>query len=154
MQGLARSKALVLLQTKECLTRPWVLLELFEATRQRIPIIPVHLKGAGYDFDEAKAFLDDLETTLEAANPGAKKAIEDYLAASPPQDGHVGSPEQIRPSGDFTDVKAAAQAVTKLISVSLDPEGTENHLNAAVRDIVQKAERKAGRTAEREVVRV
>ncbi len=34
----------------------------------------------------------------------------------------------------------------------------ENHLNAAVpgsfRDIVQKAERKAGRTAEREVVRV
>ena len=91
-----------------------------------------------------------------AANPGAKKVIEDYLAASPPQDGHIGSPKQIRPSADFADVKAAAQAVTKLISVSLDPEGTENHLNAAVRDIVQKAERKAqaGRTAEREVVRV
>jgi hypothetical protein len=56
-QGLARSKALVLLQTKECFTRPWVLLELFEATQKQIPIIPVHLEGAGYDFGEAKNIL-------------------------------------------------------------------------------------------------
>ncbi len=32
-EGLARSRALVLLQTKGVLTRPFVLLELFEALR-------------------------------------------------------------------------------------------------------------------------
>ena len=38
----------------------------------------------------------------------------------------------------IADVQAALQAIPKLISVALDPEGSSNQLEAAVRDIVQK----------------
>ena len=129
-KGLGRSEAVVLLQTKECLTRPWVLLELYTASKLRIPVIPVALAGKGYDFKQAKSFLDNLETELEVANPGAVKAINDYLAVSAQQSGTA--PETLK------DVKQAVQAIPKLISVALDPEGSSNQLEAAVRDIVQK----------------
>ena len=132
-QGLAKSEVVVLLQTEGCLTRPWVLLELYEATRRRIPIIPVQLAGKGYDFKAASDFLDNLEVTLEKANPGATAAIEAYLRGS--------SDEAVRTAG-LAEVKAAAQAVPKLISVNLDPEGSQNQITAALRDIVQKASTK------------
>ena len=54
-EGLARSNVLVLLQTKMVLTRPWVLMELFHEMRHRIPIIPLRIKGRGYDYFDAQA---------------------------------------------------------------------------------------------------
>ena len=48
----------------------------------------------------------------------------------------------------FEDVKAAAQLIPKLISVSLDPEGSANQLDAAVRDTVAKAGKKKGAARE------
>ena len=134
--GLGRSEAVVLLQTEGCLTRPWVLLELYVAAKLNIPIIPVSLANKGYDFKAATAFVDNLKVELEKANPGAVAAIQAYL------DGSQGV------NDTFEDVKAAAELIPKLISVSLDPEGSANQLDAAVRDIVAKAAKKKGAARE------
>ena len=45
--GVARSDCLLLLQTGAVLTRPWVLLEIFEAVRLHIPIVTLHIAGSG-----------------------------------------------------------------------------------------------------------
>ena len=50
--GLARYSSLALLQTKMVLTRPWRLMELFFARRNRITFIPLHSDGRGYDHIE------------------------------------------------------------------------------------------------------
>ena len=66
-------------QTKSVLTRPWVLLELYEAVRLHIPVIPLHVADGGYDFEAARALLADLGT-LDAINPGATAILEHELA--------------------------------------------------------------------------
>ena len=68
------------------------------------------VENGGFDLDRGLAFVQSLETDLEVLNPGALATIEAHL---------------------YT-------AIPKLISVALDPEGSSNQLEAAVRDIVQK----------------
>ena len=52
--------AVVLLLTGGVLWRPWVLLELYEALRLKIPVVPILVEGRGYDFAAAKAHLGNL----------------------------------------------------------------------------------------------
>ena len=63
--GVGRSDAVVALQTKRYLQRPWCLAELYVATRSARPIVPVVVDGRGYDFAEAKKFLSDLPAGSE-----------------------------------------------------------------------------------------
>lgn len=78
-EGVANSACLLLVQTKSVLTRPWCLLEIFEAVRLSIPIVTVLIDGGGYDFAEAAHFLQNLEAELELANPGALKELRERL---------------------------------------------------------------------------
>jgi len=167
-EGLGRSDVLVFLQTKSCLTRPWVLLELYVACIKNIPIIPVRLADGGYDYGDAAAFLADLGTSLQNANPGAVEAIETYLGGhgrsrrtngsmrslgssirsigssvrSNTREHHETHDGQGSQSGGSTiaEVARVLSVLPKIISVSLDPEGSENHQRAALSDILAKAE--------------
>ena len=69
----AKSGSLILLQTKGVLTRPWCLLEVYWATRCRIPIVPVFLSNGGYDYEASRRLLADLRTGLASLNPGPAK---------------------------------------------------------------------------------
>ena len=114
----------VLLQTRDVLTRPWVLLELFEAIRLNIPIVTLHVAGSGYDFDAARAFLADLERQLA---PGAAEALR----------------RNLEPRGlSFSTLQASlATAIPSIISVSYQPDGSDNHVAAVLHDLVDKARR-------------
>ena len=72
-----RPPSSLLLQTKGILHRPFV--EILEAVRLGIPIVPIAIEGCGYDFDAARAFCEasptELAAKLEAANPGALAAV-------------------------------------------------------------------------------
>lgn len=76
-EGLHQSDVVVLLCTKGLLTRPWCLLELYEARRYGIPVIPVVMSGRGFSMKEASHFLRNLETELERENPGAIGVIQE-----------------------------------------------------------------------------
>ena len=83
-RGLHKSEVLVLLCTPSVLTRPWCLLELWEAHVNRIPILPliiIPVAGQpGFDADAAHAMVSSLETELDKHTPGAFAIVEDHLA--------------------------------------------------------------------------
>ena len=69
--GVRLADVLLVLGTRSVLTRPWCLLEIFEAVQQGIPIELVIISGNELDIDDAIPFVDNLEVRLEEANPGA-----------------------------------------------------------------------------------
>src|SRR5690606_8565214 len=71
------SKVMVAMLSKMYLTRPWCLIELFLALQFNIPIISINVIDAGYNFEEAKMYLESLSPeTLDAVNHGASKEME------------------------------------------------------------------------------
>ena len=64
--GVHKSCTLVLLATEGVLTRPWCLLELWEAHRLKIPVIVMPVAGKKYEPNEARALLQNLEERLPA----------------------------------------------------------------------------------------
>jgi hypothetical protein len=79
-QAVRDSDALVLLQSKSVLTRPWCLIELMTAIDAGVPIVGVALiSGAhAYSFEGVQNFLADLDTSLDASNSGAKALLEGH----------------------------------------------------------------------------
>ena len=132
-EGVAHCECLLLLQTKGILHRPFCLLEILEAVRLGIPIVPVVIEGCGYDFDEARAFCEgtpaELRAKLEAASPGALAAVARRLTP----------PVSIEQASQL--LATALATIPPIIAVSFDPAASENHLLAVVRDIREKKER-------------
>uniref|UniRef100_A0A7S4F2G1 TIR domain-containing protein n=2 Tax=Chrysotila carterae TaxID=13221 RepID=A0A7S4F2G1_CHRCT len=70
--GLQQSDCLVLLLTKGVLTRPWCLLEIWEAVKRDIPIVPIVVSGRGYSVESARKTLCEMQedpTAVEALAP-------------------------------------------------------------------------------------
>ena len=121
---MEHSDALLLLQTEGVLLRPWVLMELFAAVNHHVPIIPILLHGAGYSFDAAKATLADLPAALSARNPGALRLLEQLAEDAGASVEQIGA--------------ALGGILPNIIAVDFNPRGTDNHVHAAVADIVNK----------------
>ena len=118
-----RSKVLILVQTKNVLTRPYCLLEVLTAIEHGIPIVGVQVSGRpqdAYDFAETKALLTHLDTQLEETNPGAADLLRDH---------------------GFADLTAAAHRLSsiipKAISVPLNVCASRNMLSATIDDVVE-----------------
>ena len=65
---LSRLHPYRLAQTANVLASPRVLLEIYMALKNEVPVIPVLLMGRGYHFDEAKVILQDLPTQVRSDN--------------------------------------------------------------------------------------
>ena len=79
--GVHKSEVVVVLATRSYLTRPWCLLELWEASQKNIPVIVMPVAGRGYDKEDSRLLIRNLETELEMRNPGALDDIEDHIRA-------------------------------------------------------------------------
>ena len=67
VEGLAHSRTLLLVQTAGVLTVPSVLLECYDAVTRGLPLVCVRLISEDvdtYDFDDARALLEDLPNEL------------------------------------------------------------------------------------------
>ena len=71
MQGVQSSDTLVLMNTRGVLTRPWCLLEIYEATKAGLPVVVVNMVGGSYPHDDqwVRELLSHLETRLPELNP-------------------------------------------------------------------------------------
>jgi len=125
--GVGRARALVLIQTQSVLRRPWVLLELFHALQLRRPIVCISIRGGGYDFAEAKSFLESLEVELERDDPAALRELEARLTC---QGETVGSLQ-----------RRLITAIPNMISVPFDPSGSSNHISAVVQETLERIEK-------------
>ena len=64
---------LVLLQTKGVLTRPWVILELFTALTNNVPIVALNVHNAfPYDYGSAMNFLLHFDEEIEVTHAEEK----------------------------------------------------------------------------------
>ena len=78
-ERVLRSKGLILLQTRNVLSMPWVIVEVVTALENEIPIIAVELANGGYDFAEMNQCLNspDFAGELEKRNPGSVAILEE-----------------------------------------------------------------------------
>ena len=84
-QHVRDTDVLVLLLTTNFLTRPWCLLEIYTAITDSVPIVALTVNGAHpYNYSQAAAFLEELDTRLEQANPGAMQLLVDHGIGTAP----------------------------------------------------------------------
>jgi len=67
--GVLKSDVLVLLATKSVMTRPWCLLEMWEAAVNQIPIVLFPVVGGDWTQDDARTLLSDLMGQMQDRNP-------------------------------------------------------------------------------------
>ena len=82
-EGVLKSEMIVLLGTKGVLTRPWCLLELYEARRHDIPVVTFAMSAHGFTPAFARAHLLDDGGLKPKLPDGAEALICEYIAENP-----------------------------------------------------------------------
>ena len=123
LERVARSKCVVVLQTRAVLTQPWALLAAYRASLAKVPMVCVLVSNSGYDFASAQQCLEGLSACLEAADIAQMRTV--LSGWTPP-----GSLEALQ--------ARLSSIIPATISVLYDPEGTANALAATARDIRDK----------------
>ena len=113
------TKCLVLLQSKGVLTRPWVIIELYTAIKNEIPIVALNVKNANpYDYASAAKFLLNFDEDIELVNPGAAQLLLD-LGVDPVECAYL-----------------LSESLPNVISTDLNPNGSERQIQASLEDLV------------------
>ena len=66
--GVHKSDVVIVLATKGVLTRPWCLLEMWEAAVNQVPVVLFPVIGGGWTPDDARTLLSDLMEQMQARN--------------------------------------------------------------------------------------
>lgn len=123
-QGFSRSDVLLLLQTEKTLRCPRLLMSLYIAVEQEVPIIPLVLHGHGYDFAQAREMLADLRSSLDVADLAELEALLGASAVLPDARRTV---EQLS--------TALLAHIPQLISVQFNPLGTGADVAGSLADL-------------------
>ena len=112
------SDCVVLFQSEGVLTRPYCLVELYTAITHRVPLVCLNVQGPSpYDYTDAAAFLEHLDTQLDIVNPGAAHIVESAGV-------------------DLVDCAyQLSQTIPATISIPFDPRGSKNAIHATMLDI-------------------
>ena len=81
--GVHISQTLVVLLSEDLLTRPWCLLEIYEAVQMDKPIILVRMPHKPFSFDDALALVSDLEGKMPKRNPWCLDELRSHLDNKP-----------------------------------------------------------------------
>ena len=68
-EGVHKTDVVVILATKGVFTRPWCLMEMWEAAVTQVPIVLFPVVGQGFELKDAVQLLGNLETEMPAYNP-------------------------------------------------------------------------------------
>ena len=68
-EGVHKSDTIVVLATKGVLSRPWCLLEIYEAEKKKIPVLFLQMANSGFTLSKAKKFVSDLDNQMKSINP-------------------------------------------------------------------------------------
>jgi len=120
------TRGVVLLQTQSVLREPVRLLQLFEAVRQRHPLVCVNVVGGGYDFAKVKPLLLSLPNELSQPD---MVTLRGELMAQGNVVAHLSS--------------SLSDAVPNAISVFFNPATSDVMIEAAIKDVIDKLQRGA-----------
>ena len=124
---IAQSDLVVALLTKQFVSDTSTLVEVWTALKKGVPVVTVMVAGGGYSYEEASAAYNNLATALDRMEEGASAKLQSKLP-----DGvtvaHVG--EMIH------------SQLTAIIAILWSPNGTKNHLNAVLDDVLVRMQKK------------
>eukprot|EP00964_Phaeocystis_antarctica_P005526 scaffold3021_cov73-Phaeocystis_antarctica.AAC.1 len=80
-EGVHRSDVLVILATKGVLTRPWCLMEMWEAAVNQIPIVLFPVVGGNWTLDDARTLLSDLMGQIQGRNQWCMPEVMAHVGA-------------------------------------------------------------------------
>jgi hypothetical protein len=120
------TRGVVLLQTQSVLRDAVRLLQLFEAMRQRHPLVCVNVVNSGYDFADVKPLLLSLSNELP---PGQMATLRTELMAHGNGVGQLGT--------------SLSDTICHTISVFFTPAASDVVMEAAIKDILDRLERGA-----------
>jgi len=86
--GVHKSDVVVVLATKGVLTRPWCLLEMWEAAVNQVPIVIFPVVGGGWTPDDARTLLSDLMGQMQARNPSCMAEVMAHVGKQGVTDVH------------------------------------------------------------------
>ena len=124
LDHVKESEVLVLLQTTNVLTRPYVILELHTAITNNIPIVAVHIHNSWpYDYGVASDFCANFDNEIEIANPGAAALLLE----------HGVDPEDV--------AYRLSTVLPSIVSVDFRPNESINAIRASLEDLVDSMSR-------------
>ena len=132
--GVHLSDTIVLIATRGVLTRPWCVLELLEAFRQQVPVIPVGLTGKTWDVPEMRTYVEEFEGRMTASG---LKLIREHLGTE-----------------DLSELKYVLHSVLDKWEDPLTPQLEwnpnvgDNQMVANLKDVVERMCQATGRTPE------
>jgi len=132
-QLIPKSEAFVVMLTKNLLSDPNALLEIWTALSNKLPFIPVNITGGGFDFSTSAQLLDMSRTCVhDAEKPsGTHVTLQDALKQQLPADADLMSVGQILHS-----------SLKSIIAIAWTPVGSPNHMAAVVEDILSRCPKK------------
>jgi hypothetical protein len=120
LDHVKRSKSLILLQSKKVLERPWVIMELYTAIRNAVPIVALTIQNSyRYDYAAAADFLYNFDKDIDIANPGAAKLLVDH-GVDPVDCAYL-----------------LSETLPNIISVDFNPNGSARQIQASLADLVE-----------------
>ena len=78
-EGVHKTDVLVILATKGVFTRPWCLMEMWEAATHQVPIVLFPVVGGGFELADAVHLLSDLATRMPARNPTCLAEVMEHV---------------------------------------------------------------------------
>ena len=73
--GVHKSDVLVILCTKRVFTRPWCVMEMWEAAVSQTPVVLFPVVGGGWTLDDARTLLSDLMGQMHSLNPACMDEV-------------------------------------------------------------------------------
>ena len=126
LEGVAASRAVLLLQTHSAYTDALTLLELYWAIRQKKTIICLRLQDSPYDFSLAERGLQNLETNLWRTSPRTAELVQAWLEDNMISFQHMAN--------------SLAEHIPAVLTlpVAFSPEASENGIIATLEDIAMR----------------
>ena len=126
LEGVAESRAVLLLQTHSAYTDALTLLELYWAIRQKKTIICLRLQDSPYDFSLAERGLQNLETNLWRTSPRTAELVQAWLEENMISFQHMAN--------------SLAEHIPAVLTlpVAFSPEASENGIIATLEDIAMR----------------
>jgi hypothetical protein len=132
-EGLSKSETLLLLATRGVLTRPWCLIELFEAARKGKAIIVLQISNGGFAFSEAMRFLANLEEEMNLVNRGGLDMLHEHIGPDLSQ---------------LKETCSQALQASKRSSIVFDTHAGDSVTVASMKEIIEQMARATNRNIE------
>ena len=79
-EGVHKTDVMIVLATKEVFTRPWCLLEMWEAAVHQVPIVLFPVVGKSFELEDTVELLGDLEAQMLTRNPTCLVEVMNHVA--------------------------------------------------------------------------